>query len=116
YSVSSADYFREALADDVSAAAPVGAAPLIAASGFVTHEPSGRRAAHVLVYGVDERFWRFHRLDARDGVFVSPALAAELGAGAGDVLLTRLEKPSAVPLESLFAPQEDGASTVRLTV
>jgi ABC-type antimicrobial peptide transport system permease subunit len=116
YSVSSADYFREALADDVSAAASVGAAPLIAASGFVTHEPSGRRAANVLVYGVDERFWRFHGLATRDGVFVSPALAAELGAGAGDVLLTRLEKPSAIPLESLFAHKEDAARTVRLSV
>jgi putative ABC transport system permease protein len=116
YSVSSADYFREALADDVSAAAPVGAAPLIASSGFVTHEPSGRRAANVLVYGVDERFWRFHGIDPRDGVFVSPALAAELDAGAGDVLLTRLEKPSAIPLESLFAHKEDAGRTVRLSV
>src|SRR6185503_7612546 len=33
-----------------------------------------------------------------------------------DVLLTRLEKPSAIPLESLFAHKEDAGRTVRLAV
>ena len=85
-------------------------------AGFITHEPSRRRAASVLVYGVDERFWRFHGLEPREGVFVSPALRAELGAAPGDVLLTRLQKPSEIPLESLFAHKEDLGRTVRLTV
>ena len=31
------------------------AVPLIATRAFVTHEPSDRRAAGVLVYGVDDR-------------------------------------------------------------
>ena len=70
----------------------------------------------MLVYGVDERFWRFHGLEPRDGVFVSPALGAELGAAPGDVLLTRLQKPSEIPLESLFAHKEDLGRTIRLTV
>ena len=107
---------REGLANDLAAKVSVDAAPLIATGGFVTHEPSGRRAANVFVYGVDERFWRFHGLEPRDGVFVSPALAAELNATQGDVLLTRLQKPTAIPLESLFAHKEDAARTVRLTV
>ena len=34
---------------------------LIVADGFVTLESSGRRAANVLVYGVDERFWTLPR-------------------------------------------------------
>ena len=92
------------------------AAPLIATRGFITHEASQRRASSVLVYGVDERFWRFHGLEPRDGVFVSPALGAELGAAPGDVLLTRLQKPSEIPLESLFAHKEDLGRTIRLTV
>ena len=112
--VSSTGFFREALAADLSASVP--AAPLIATTGFVTHEPSGRRAASVLVYGVDERFWRFHGLEPREGVYASPALVAELGAAAGDVLLTRLQKPSEIPLESLYARKEDMARTVRLTL
>ena len=49
-------------------------------------------------------------------MFVSPALAAELGAAEGDVLLIRLQKPSEIPLESLFAHKEDIGRTVRLTL
>jgi ABC-type lipoprotein release transport system permease subunit len=113
--ISSAGYFREALAGELASAAARPAAPLIATAGFVTHEPSGRRAAGVLVYGVDERFWQFHAQEPRDGVFVSPALGRELGVAGGDVLLTRLQRPSDVPLESLFARKEDVGRTVRLT-
>jgi putative ABC transport system permease protein len=116
YAVSSAGYVREALAAELGNAASVSATPMIAVGGFVTHEASGRRASGVVVYGVDERFWRFHGLEPRDGVFVSPALAAELTAADGDMLLARLQMPSEIPLESLFAHKEDIARTVRLTV
>ena len=114
--VASAGFFRDALAKDLVARGVPSAAPLIAARAFVTHEPSGRRATSVLVYGVDERFWKFHGVEPHDGVFVSPALGAELGVSAGDVLLTRLQKPTDIPLESLFAHKEDLGRTVRLTV
>ena len=114
--ISSPGFFRDALAADLASSSGAGTAPLVATTGFVTHEPSGRRASSVLVYGVDERFWRFHGLAPRDGVFASPALAAELQAAADDVLLTRVQKPSEIPLESLFAHKEDVARTVRLTL
>jgi hypothetical protein len=114
--LSSSSFFRDALAADMAAATGGAAAPLVAASAFVTHEPSGRRAANVLVYGVDERFWTFHGLEAREGVYVSPALAAELGASQNDVLLARLQKPSAIPIDSLFAHKDDLGRTVRLTM
>ena len=113
--VASMGFFRDALAQDLVARGAASAAPLIATRGFVTHEPSGRRATSVLVYGVDDRFGKFHGVEPRDGVFVSPALAAELGVSAGDVLLTRLQKPTDIPLESLFAHKEDVGRTVRLT-
>ena len=113
--VASMGFFRDALAQDLVARGAASAAPLIATRGVITHEPSGRRATSVLVYGVDERFWKFHGLEPRDGVFVSPALAAELGVSAGDVLLTRLQRPTDIPLESLFAHKEDVGRTVRLT-
>jgi putative ABC transport system permease protein len=116
--VSSAGFFRDALAEGLRAAgAGTAVAPLVVASGFVTHEATGRRAAGVLVYGVDERFWRFHGLPSPAGIVMSPALASELGAaGSGDVLLIRLQKPSAIPIESLFGRKEDVARTVRLDV
>ena len=115
--VSSLGFFRESAADDLRKSLQAsGAAPLIVADGFVTLESSGRRAANVLVYGVDERFWTFHGVTARDGVFVSPALAAEVGAKDGEVLLTRLQRPSEIPVESLFGRKEEVGRTVRLTI
>ncbi len=114
--IASIGYFRDELAADLVTHGAGSAVPLIATRGFVTHEPSQRRAAGVLVYGVDDRFWRFHGLEPREGVFVSPALRAELDARPGDVLLTRLQKPSEIPIESLFAHKEDLGRTVRLTV
>jgi putative ABC transport system permease protein len=115
--ISSQGFFRESAVDHVRTAhRAAAAAPLIVADGFVTLESSGRRAANVLVYGVDERFWTFHGLQPVDGVFISPALAAEVGGTEGDVLLTRLQKPSQIPVESLFGRKEDVGRTVRLTL
>src|SRR5687767_12590622 len=83
--ISSPGFFREDVSASVTGAlSGASAAPMIVASGFVTHEPSGRRAAGVLVYGVDDRFWGFHGGHSVDGVRASPALAAELGASDGD--------------------------------
>ena len=112
--VQAASFMRDGLAADLAKATGRDTAPLVAASAVVTHEPSGRRAANVFVYGVDERFWRFHHLEPREGAYASAALAAELGAQPGDVLLTRLQKPSEIPLESLFAHKEDIGRTIRL--
>ncbi|HXG53741.1 MAG TPA: ABC transporter permease, partial [Vicinamibacterales bacterium] len=115
--VSSAAFFREAAADDLRAAAPgTSTAPLLIGTSFVTHEPSGRRAGTVVVYGVDERFWSFHEVTPPEGPAVSPALAAELGANPGDVLLVRLQRPTEIPIESLFGRKEDVGRTVRLTL
>lgn len=91
-------------------------APLVVANGFVTNTASQRRAGSVLVYGVDEAFWRFHGLEPVDGVYASPALASELEAGEGNVLLTRLQRPSEIPIDSLFARKDDTGRTVRLTL
>ncbi len=115
--LSSMGFFREELSNDVrTALGATATAPLIVADAFVTLESSGRRASKVIVYGVDERFWKFHGLAPVDGVMISPALALEVGGKEGDVLLTRLQKPSQVPLESLFGRKEDVGRTVRLTL
>src|SRR5512133_3073264 len=74
--ISSMGFFRDALARDIHEAAPtVATAPLIVATGFVSHDASSRRASDVAVYGIDQRFWTFHGLQDRPGVFISPALA-----------------------------------------
>src|ERR1017187_8522204 len=96
------------------------AAPLIALDGVVAHEPSGKRAAGVQVYGVDERFWKFQGLAGSPPhgreVLLSAALAGELGAAANDTILLRIPKVSAIPLETLHGRKEDLGKTLRLSM
>ncbi len=96
------------------------AAPLIVLEGLVAHEPSGKRAAGVQVYGVDERFWKFQGLpgSAPSGreIQLTAALAGELGAAANDTILLRIPKPSAIPLETLYGHKEDTGKTARLSM
>jgi ABC-type lipoprotein release transport system permease subunit len=126
---SAPNFFREQLAGDLVNAVGFkdagfdSACPLVVASGVVTHEASGRRAVAAQVYGVDARFWEFHgRADAAaraprsDEVLLSPALAAELGAAAGDAVVLRVEQPSDIPVESLHGRRDDVGSSARLTV
>jgi len=124
--ISAPNFFRDQLAADIQTDAkfaPAGLAvscPLIGVAGTVTHEPSKRVAASVRVYGVDERFWKFHSLaDAAPHnreALISESLARELNARAADSLVLRVEKPSEIPAESLHSRKEDLGSTIRLTV
>ena len=105
-------FFREALAQETQGT------PLIAIEGVVTRQSDNRRASGVQVYGIDERFWTFHHLSdatpAAREIRLSPAVAAELDAKPGDQLLIRLEKPSAIPRESLHGRKEDSGKTIRV--
>lgn len=119
--ITSANFFREQLAADLEQGAGV-TCPMIALEGVVVHEPTKRRAGGVKVYGVDERFWKFHGLagvttpEKLQDVLVSQSLASELGSGAGDSLMLRIEKPSDIPVESLHGRKEDPGKTIRLSV
>jgi ABC-type antimicrobial peptide transport system permease subunit len=89
--------------------------------GVAVGEPGKRRAGDVKVYGVDERFWKFHGVAdvaaLQNGeALVSESLASELGSGPGDSLLVRLEKPSDIPVESLHGRKDDPGKTIRLKV
>jgi len=123
YVVASDLFFREAQVGKLEELYPFGkifseAAPLIELEGIITHEPTGRRALQVRVYGVDERFWRFHRSErsAPQGreAFLSANLAAELGAAPGDTVLVRLEKPSLVHVDSLHGRKDQLGRSLRL--
>jgi ABC-type lipoprotein release transport system permease subunit len=124
--ISSTGLFREQLAGDIQASTRFNetfeaTCPLIALEAVVLHDKSGRLGSHVQVYGVDERFWRFH---GREGtapptereILVSSALANELGCEAEETLLIRVEKPSEIPTESLHGRKEDVGRAIRLTV
>ena len=125
--ISAPNFFREELAADLEQRGQFSGdglgvtSPLIALEGVVIHEPSKRRAGGVKVYGVDERFWRFHGVSGVEApqnrsVLLSQSLATELGTNAGDSVLLRLEKPSDIPVESLHGRKEDPGRTIRLNV
>ncbi len=121
--VTAPTFFRESLAAELGAAVAdfEAAVPLIALNGFATDPASGRRAFGVQVYGIDERFWAFHRrlsrqVPGRDEAFLSEGLARELGIAAGAAILVRVERPTEVPLGSLHGQRDDVGRTTRLTV
>ncbi len=125
----SSGFFREALADDLRvdslfASLFDASCPLIQMQGMVSGEAGGRRTQRVQVYGVDDRFWRFHGVapapgplgaEGRDAL-LSRALAMDVGLTAGDTVLLRVERPSAIPIESLHGRKDDQGRTLRLTV
>ena len=95
--------------------------PIIALNAFVTHEKSRRRASTVQLYGVDDSFWQFHgregvKAPSEREVLISPDLARELGSEPEDSILLRVEKPSAIPAESLHGRKEELGRTIRLTI
>jgi len=114
--VAGAGFFRERLSEELGddVAAFDAAAPLIILPGVVSEPAGARRAGQVRVYGVDDRFWRFHGRSvdgpAEGDVLLSPALAGELGVAEGDTVLVRVERPSAIPLESLHGRKDDLAA------
>jgi ABC-type lipoprotein release transport system permease subunit len=108
FAVTSNTSFREALLPEC---------PLIAMEAIVMHDNSGRRASQVALYAVDERFWRFHGQSVaapdRNQFLLSEALASELGAKAGDSILVRVPRSSAIPTESLPGRKDDPGRSVR---
>ena len=124
--ISSSGFLREQLSGDIQAdpqfvsGGLLSACPLISLEGTITHETSKRVASKINVYGVDDRFWKFNQSThtAPDGrnVFVSPDLARELGSAVGDSILVQVQKPSAIPLESLHSKKEDAGKTLRATI
>ncbi len=118
----STGFFREALGDDLARdGALAGAAPLVAVEGTVSDQASGRRASRVQVYGVDDRFWRFHGVAGVSGpsgrdALLSQALASDIGAAVDNAVLVRIERPSAIPIESLHGRKDDAGRTLRLDV
>jgi putative ABC transport system permease protein len=125
YLLSSSNFFRDQLVDDLKsderfAASFKDGCPIITLNGFVTHEKSGNRASQIQVYGVDERFWKFHGRENKAPedreILLSAALAQELGSAANDSILLRIEKPSAIPEGSLHGRKEDLGRTIRLTM
>jgi ABC-type antimicrobial peptide transport system permease subunit len=121
--VLSTSFVREKLAEDIQGDSDFGAgkiAPMILAQGFISVQSGEGKAGKVSVYGVDERFWRFHGVTVDTPLdreaLLSPALAEELRVQSGDTVLVRTQRPSDIPMESLHGRKDDAVRTVRATV
>ena len=124
--VMSTDFMRETLAADLSAHPDFagsfdGVSPIVLAEGLVTTQTGNGRVNQVRVYGVDDRFWRFHGVDEISGpegrqALLSPALAEDLGTEQGATILVRVQRPSEIPLESIHGNKEDLGRTIRANV
>src|SRR5262245_53591967 len=74
YVVSAPSFFRDALASELEqdsefrANGLTAACPLITLRGSALHVESKRQSGQVSVYGVDERFWKFHGVEADRGL------------------------------------------------
>jgi ABC-type lipoprotein release transport system permease subunit len=118
-------FFTEGLSDALRrdarfASSFSSAAPLIVVRGIVTNQDNGRRAGSVSVYGVDDRFWRFHGVErtgpADRAAFVSEALSRHLEMQGEPSLVIRAQQVSDVPLESLHGRKEEFGRTLRVNV
>ena len=78
------------------------------------------------VYGVDDRFWRFHGLTGgSDGgsahrpiaTFCSvPRSHVTSARRSGGTVLLRIQRPSDIPIDSLHGQKDDPGRTLRLTL
>ena len=121
--VSTATAFGSRLGAAMAIAAPDSVATttsLIAVTGTVTHATSGRVAAKVQIYGVDDTFWSFHGvvpvvLSGREAALSEP-LAAELATAEGDVVIVRTSAPADIPLSTLQGRRDEAGVRIRATV
>jgi len=118
YLIAAENFFRE----DLSLAfnPPVRSCPIIHLKGIVVHEATGLQSHNVNIYGIDERFWKFHGMPARAfpgerSAFIGAPLARQLDAKIEDGLLIRVETQQTIPREWLYGRRDAVGRTLRLT-
>jgi ABC-type antimicrobial peptide transport system permease subunit len=115
-------FFRAALAKEMGDGSQAPATSLILVTGVATREDGAARINHVQVLGVDEKFWQMGGTaplladDAADAAVVNERAARRLGVKAGDTILVRVAKPSALPLDAPLSGETDRTLAMRVTV
>ncbi len=105
-------WFTEALARRV------GAAPVIQMNGSVSVADGTARANGIQVLGVDDAFWKLSPSGksiqlANDELALNDALARKLGVKAGDTIIVRVEKPSAISRDAPLSGSTNEQITLR---
>ncbi|HUS36956.1 MAG TPA: hypothetical protein VM680_16545, partial [Verrucomicrobiae bacterium] len=113
--------FTTALGTNLSRATRVNTATVLQVPGTAVNNDASTRANQVQVLGVAEDFWRLapspQTFDIPpDGVILNEALARHLQAQAGDSVILRVQKPSALSQDAPLARAEDHTIALRLNV
>ena len=118
-------FFRQALADDLAAAARVHAAPVLLARGTTTHASTRASTNEVQLVGVTPAFWSFapdpatrppSLVAAKSEIAVNDTLARRLRLSIGDTVVVRLAKPGVLAGNAPIAGAEAKLETLRCTV
>jgi putative ABC transport system permease protein len=111
-------FFRAALADELSAELKAPAAPVMLLRA--TASTGDARSGKVQVVGVTDAFWGLAGmappLGSEEAVALNDRLARKLNVRAGDEVLLRVDKPSAVSRDAPLSTVEDSSVAIRLPV
>jgi len=102
-------FFREELAEGLSHGAAERAAPAILLQATARRKGQVRGVRGVTVLGVDERFWDGFHEERRPekGAWLTRTVADALNVKEGDSVSLVLQKPSAIPRESMLGQRDD---------
>ena len=115
-------FFRDALADSLSAPLGGTVAPGLQVIGAAANQDRSARANQVQITGVDGRFWSLALHPPplppafTNGIAVNERLAGQLHLSPGATLLLRLPKPSQLSRDAPIAPDEDFSLAFNLPV
>ena len=115
-------FFRDELADELSAEMDTIVAPVLNLRGTITTSDGTKRANRVEVLGVDERFFQVggganpFGSDGSEAIVVNRGLAAELGVEPDDEVVLRIVKPGLLPRDAPLSLDTDLSAAFRLRV
>ncbi len=121
-------FFRSELADELSDEPEFkeyfsAAVPVAMLEGTVENPGSQRRATHVNILGIDDRFAQLSNEDRQDfaappqgAITINDALADELGLKIGADVIVRLPVAREVPADSALGRKTETVTNLRLTV
>ena len=115
-------FFRAALADEMQPDLHATVAPVLLLHGTVTLPDGGARANAAQVVGVEERFWRMGNTSnllagaESDEAVINARLAEQLGVGAGETIVIRVEQPALISRDVPLSGRSDLSVALRLRV
>ncbi len=114
-------WFESSLADRLAEDLHATVAPAVNLPGIASSGGGALRTGIVDVFGVDARFFELSPRGERRAItagkaWINQRLAAQLSVRAGDAMLLRVEKPSALPRDVVLSTIDDVSFAIRVEV